>query len=30
MPDIAQEMEGQCEDMQEDIPDIFSDNCIGR
>ena len=23
-------MEGQCEDMQEDVPDIFSDNCIGR
>ena len=30
MSDIAQEMEGQCEDMQEDVPDIFSDNCIGR
>ena len=30
MADTAQEMEGQCEDMQEDIPDIFSDNCIGR
>ena len=30
MSHITQEMEGQCEDMQEDIPDIFSDNCIGR
>ena len=30
MSDTAQEMEAQCEDMQEDIPDVFSDNCIGR
>ena len=27
---VVQEMEGQCEDMQEDIPDEFNDNCLGR
>ena len=27
---VLQEMEAQCEDMQEDAPEIFVDNCIGR
>ena len=29
-PSFPQEMEGQCFDMQEDVPEIFSNNCLGR